>query len=103
MALHVGEAVDAHIGVGDQDLGVLLHEGRHGFHRHMLGGEIHGDEAVRADAQLHRAGRHELGHVHAGAAGHERHLQAPLGIFAIGLGLIESALFRLGAPVGGEA
>jgi hypothetical protein len=102
-ALHVGQRVHAGVGVGDQHLRVLLHEGRDHLHRGLGGRQVQHDEAVGAHAHLDRAGGDELGHVHAGAALDDGHLQAALGVLAGRQGLVEAALLGLGAPVGGEA
>ncbi len=71
-------------GVGDQHLRVLLHEGRHRLHRDALLGQVHDDEAVGAHAQLDGAGGQQLGHVHAGPALDDLHVQAALGVLAGG-------------------
>ena len=89
--------------MSDQHLRVLLHEGGHGFHWGVLGGEIEDDEAVGTDAHLDRTRGDELRHIHAWAAGDDGHVETALGVFAVGYGFIESALLGLGSPVGGEA
>ncbi len=102
-ALHVGQGADALVGMGDQHLRVLLHIGRHRLHRRLLLGQVEGDEAVGAHAQVHRIGGQQLRHVHRRTALDDGHVQAALLVLAGGQGLVESALFGLGAPVGGEA
>jgi len=42
----IGDARQGRVGVGDQDLRVLLEEGGDGLHRRALGDQIQGDEAV---------------------------------------------------------
>ncbi len=102
MALHVGDGPDALIGVGDQHLRVLLHEGRHRLNRRLLLGQVHDDEAVGAHAEVDGVGSQELGHVHAGPALDDLNIEPTLGVLAGGQGLVEAPLLGLGVPVGGE-
>ncbi len=89
--------------MGDQHLRILLHERRHRLHRRLLLRHVHDDEVVGSHAHFHRMGSQQLRHVHAGAALDDLHVQAALAVLARGQGLVEAAMFGLGAPVGGEA
>ena len=102
VALEIGQGFHARAGMGDQDLRVLLHEGGHRLHRHLFGGQVHYDKSVRADPHLRRAGGDELRNIGSRAAGQDGHVQAALGVFAIGQRLVEAALLGLRQPVGRE-
>jgi hypothetical protein len=60
------------------------------------------DEAVGAHPELDLSGGQELGHVHAGAALDDPHVESALLVFAGGQRLVEAAVLGLRAPVGGE-
>ena len=62
--------------------------------------QIERDEAVGADAEIGRAARQQLRHIHVRAALADLHVQAALGIKALGQRFIEAAMLGLRLPVG---
>ena len=61
-----------------------------------------GDEAVGADAEIRRAARQQLRHVHVRPALADGDVEAALGIKPFGQRFIEAAMLGLRLPVGDE-
>ena len=66
--------------MADQDLRVFLENRHHRAQRHILLHQIEGDEAVGADAEIRRAARQQLRHIHLRPAGADGDVEAALGI-----------------------
>ena len=98
----VGDGVKRGVGMGHQDLRILLEEGGDGPDRRAGRDQVHGGEAVGRHAQLHRARGQKLGHIRRRTALDDLDVQAPLLIGAGRQGLIEAAVIGLGPPVQGE-
>ena len=92
------------VGVGDQHLRVLLEDRRHRLHAARFSwARFMTMKLLEPMPRSDRAGGQQLRHVHAGPALDDGHVEAALGVLAVGQRLVEAAVLGLGAPVGGEA
>ena len=85
--------------MADQNLRVLLEHAGDRDGRQSLRDGVHRVDHVGTHETIEPAGRHQQPAIDVRAALHDRHVETVFGVSAIGLGLIEPAMLRLGEPV----
>jgi len=100
--LEVLEFLDALIGMGEQDLRVLLEHGGDRNGRNVLRNRVEALQRVRAHEEVELAREEQQAVVHLRTAGHDRHVEAVLLVRPVRDRLIEAAVLGLGHPVGAE-
>jgi len=91
-----------HARMRDQNLRILLEDGRDRHHRHVVCDRIERHQRVRAHEEIKLAGNQQHAIVVVWAARHDGDVQPVTLVGAVGQGLEKSAVLSLGDPVGSE-
>ena len=100
--LEILDVRDGGIGVGDQDLGVLLEQRRNHEGRNVALDRIEGLERIGTQEEIDLADRQQDAVVDLRAARHDGDVEAVAAVGAVGQRLVEAAVLGLRDPVGGE-
>ena len=100
MSFEIRRRLEPHLLVAEQDLRVLLEEGRNRHKRRVLCHHVEHDGRARDHSHVGAAGDQNLGAIHLRAALLQLDVETVGLVGAVGDGLVEATVLGLGAPAG---